>query len=415
MNQANSTEHHIIFYFGGNTIMLLFYVCIAVGVLFSLFWCAQLVFFKLHLNWTNRIIQSSEEDEKVGVSIIHPIKDLDFELDKNIETWFEQNYKGPLQHIFSFQTPDDPAIPVVEAMIEKYPAIDCQIIVNPVMQGLNGKSSNMVNGMKKAKYEIVMFGDSDIRIKKDFIVKMVRPLIDEKVGITTCGQINIGGRDFWTRFFTFTQNSETDFIWAFLTKIGMDVGATGAAFAMRKQLLQEIGGLEAFGGSLLEDLHLGNTLYKLNYRLVLGPFLECHVQKLDREKSFNYARRLGVGIKTHIALELPTFVLMMFWYWIILILGISFRNVDVIYLSFVFMGLRVVHGIAMRVLSQNRVALTDLITPWFFDLFATFYLLFSFSNPYLTWRGIKYEVKKGGFIEDSVYETEVLEEEHAKI
>ncbi len=183
---------------------------------------------------------------------------------------------------------------------------------------------------------------------------------------------------------------------------------------MRKQLLKEIGGLEAFGTSLLEDLHLGNTLYKMGYKLVLGPFLECHVQKLDREKSFNYARRLGVGIKAHIAVELPTFVLMIFWYWIILILGLAFRNTDVIYLSFALMGLRVVHGLAMRLLSKNKIMLMDIIMPLFFDLFATFYLLFSFNNSYVTWRGIKYEVKKGGFIEESIFEAEILEEEQAK-
>jgi ceramide glucosyltransferase len=282
------------------------------------------------------------------------------------------------------------------------------------MQGLNGKSSNMVHGMRKAKYGIVLFGDSDIRIKPDFIVKMVRPLKDESVGIVTCGQVNIGGRDFWTRFFTFVQNSETDFIWAFLTKLGMDLGATGAAFSMRKQLLVDIGGLEAFGGSLLEDLHLGNTLYKMGYKLILGPFLECHVQKLGKEKSFNYARRIGVGIKTHIAVELPTFVLMIFWYWIILILGLVFWNPGVIFLSLGFMGLRVVHGLAMRVLSHNGIVPLDLITPIFFDLFATFYLLFSISNPYVTWRGIRYEVKKGGYIEESVYVADVLEEEQVK-
>lgn len=391
--------------------MLLMYACVAVAIVFSLFYCSQLIFFKLHLNWTNRIIQSGEEDEKTGVSIIHPIKDLDFELDKNIGTWFSQNYRGPVQHIFSFQTPDDPAIPVVKALLEKNPAIDGKVIVNPVMQGVNGKSSNMVYGMSEAKYDIVMFGDSDLRIKPDFIVKMVRPLKDEKVGITTCGQVNMGGRDFWTRFFTFTQNTETDFIWAFLTKLGVDVGATGAAFAMRKKLLKDIGGLEAFGGSLLEDLHLGNTLYKMGYKLVLGPFLECHVQKLAREKSFNYARRIAVGIKAHIAVELPSFVLMMFWYWAILILGLAFRNIDVIYLSLILMGIRTIHGLVMRVLTNNKIVLSDVITPLFFDLFATFYLLFSFNNNSVTWRGIEYEVKKGGYIEATLYQSDVLEEE----
>jgi cellulose synthase/poly-beta-1,6-N-acetylglucosamine synthase-like glycosyltransferase len=378
----------------------MFYFAISVGIVFCSFWLAQLIFVKFHLNWTNKIIKSDQRDEKVGVSIIHPIKDLDFEIEKNLESWMNQDYRGAVEHIFSFQDPDDPAIPVVKKFMTRYPEIDMQITVNPIMEGLNGKSSNMVNGMKLSKYDIVLFGDSDVRVKPDFIVKMVRPLKDEKVGITTCGQINIGGKDFWTRFFTFTQNSETDFIWAFLTKLGFDLGATGAAFAMRKKLLLDIGGLEAFGGSLLEDLHLGNTLYKMGYKLVLGPFIECHVDKLAKEKSLNYAKRIGVGIKTHLALELPAFILMLFWYWIIFILAVVFTDERTLYLSFAFMGLRVVQGLAMRMVTMNRIMPIDLIMSLFFDLFGTFYLFYSLDNPYVTWRGIRYEVKAGGFIED---------------
>jgi len=387
------------------------YFAAAIGALFCTFWIAQIVFVKLHLNWTNRLIESNECDEAVPVSVIHPIKDLDFEIEKNLESWMNQNYRGKVQHIFSFQEPDDPAIKVVEELIKKNPDMDMTITVNPVMEGLNGKSSNMVNGMKLAKYDIVLFGDSDIRIKPDFITKMVRPLKDEKVGIVTCGQINMGGKDFWTRFFTFLQNSETDFIWAFLTKLGVDVGATGAAFAMRKDLLEQIGGLEAFGGSLLEDLHLGSTLYKMGYKLVLGPFLECHVNKLAREKSFNYAKRIAIGIKTHIAVELPAFFLMLFWYWIMFIIGAIFFDINLIGLSIFFMCIRILHGIAMRVVTQNKVLPVDLLMPLFFDLFGTFFLLYAFSKPDVTWRGITYEVRAGGYIEGISVGGEVMENE----
>lgn len=391
--------------------VIMFYVAVAVGILFCSFWIAQLIFVKLHLNWTNRLQKSSEEDEAVGVSIIHPIKDLDFQLEQNLESWFNQDYRGPVEHIFSFQDPKDPAIPVVKGFIEKHPEVASQLIVNPVIPGLNGKSSNMVNGMKLSKYDIVLFGDSDVRIKPDFILKMVRPLKDEKVGITTCGQINMGGRDFPTRFFTFLQNNETVFIWAFMTKVGMDLGATGAAFAMRKKLLQEVGGLEAFGGSLLEDLHLGNTLYKLGYKLVLGPFLECHVDKLGIEKSLNYAKRIAVGVKAHLSFELPTFILMVFWYWIIFILSVVTGNVSTLYLSFAFMGLRTLQGLMMRALTQNRILPIDFIMGLFFDLFGTFYLLYSLKNPFVSWRGIRYEVKKGGFIDGAIVEDVIVESE----
>jgi ceramide glucosyltransferase len=390
------------------------YFATAVGILFCSFWIAQLVFVKLHMLWTNLILESDERDKNVPVSVIHPIKDLDFELDKNLESWLNQNYKGMVQHIFSFQEPEDPAIEVVKALMRKYPEIDMQITVNPVIEGLNGKSSNMVHAMKLAKYGIVLFGDSDIRIKPDFVLKMVRPLKDEKVGITTCGQMNIGGSDFWTRFFTFLQNNETDFMWAFLTKLGIDVGATGAAFAMRKKLLRQIGGLEAFGSSLLEDMHLGNTLYKMGYKLVLGPFLECHVNKLDKEKSLNYAKRLSIGIRTHIAFELPAFVIMLFWYWLFLITAIATRDTGLLCLSLVFMLIRTLQGLMQRVLSGNRILPVDFIMPMFFDIFGTFYLIYSFNKPYVTWRGIKYEIKEGGFIQEMNFEDALIEEQVAE-
>jgi cellulose synthase/poly-beta-1,6-N-acetylglucosamine synthase-like glycosyltransferase len=390
--------------------MMYFYV--AVGMLFCSFWVAQLIFVRMHLWWSMWPIKSGRDDVNYPVSVIHPIKDLDFELEKNLESWMKQYYKGPVQHIFSFQDPEDPAIEYVERLKERYPEADIEIIVNPVMPGLNGKSSNMVHGMKRAKYDIVLFGDSDIRVRPDFIVKMVRPLKDEKVGVTTCGQINIGGSDFWTRFFTFVQNSETDFMWAFFTKLGIDVGITGAAFAMRKKLLLDIGGLEAFGDSLLEDLHLGNTLYRMGYKIVLGPFVECHVQKIEREKSFNYAKRIATGIRAHIAVELPAFIVMLFWYWAMFIWAAVTWNKPLLYLSFIFMGIRTIHGILQRLVTMNKIKISDFYIPLFFDLFGTFYLMCAFRRPEVVWRGIRYEVRKGGYIEAmDLLEDDLLEEQ----
>lgn len=386
------------------------YFATAVGIFFCTFWIAQLVFVWIHLGWSNKILKSDDRDADVPVTIIHPVKGLDFEFEKNLETWFNQDYRGKVEHIFSFQEPDDPAIQVVEEFKQKYPQIDVQIIVNPIIEGLNGKSSNMVHAFKLARYDIVLFGDSDIRVKPDFILKMVRPLKDEKVGMTTCGQINIGGRDFWTRYFTFLQNSETDFMWAFFTKIGMDVGATGAAFAMRKKLLKEVGGLEAFGNSLLEDLHLGNTLRRMGYKLVLGPFIECHVDKLEKEKSFNYAKRIAAGIKAHIAFELPAFVLILFWYWILFAIALATQNISLLCLSLIFMAIRTVQGLLMRVVAMNRVMLVDIVMPLFMDVFGTFYLLYSFNNPYVAWRGIRYEIRKGGYIEEVIFEKPSIED-----
>ena len=388
----------------------MFYVFVGASIIFCFYWGAQILFAIKHKKYSMTLIDSDEQDLNTPVSIIHPIKDLDFELEKNLDSWMKQNYKGKVEHIFSFQDPNDPAIPVVKELMSKYPDIDYKIIVNPVMHGLNGKSSNMVHGVRQSKYDMLLFIDSDIRVMPDFIVKMIRPLKDENTGITTCGQINIGGKDFWTRFFTFMQNTETDFMWAMFTKIGMDVGATGAAFAMRKDLLMKIGGLEAFGGSLLEDLHLGNTLYKMGYKIVLGPFIECHVDKLGKEKSFNYAKRIATGIKAHIALELPAFVLMLFWYWIILFAGIIMSDSRIIYLGCLLVLIRMIHSALTRIVTGNKLYLKDFIMGPMLDMIGTFYLIFAKGVSSVEWRGIKYDVKAGGFINDGSISVDIEED-----
>ncbi len=384
---------------------------IGLGVVFCAFYIAQLVFVKIHRGWTNSIIKSDESDEGTGVTVIHPIKDLDFELDKNLETWLNQNYKGPVEHIFSFQELNDPAIEVVESLKNKHPEVDILLIVNPVTNGLNGKTSNMVNGIKHAKYPYLLFGDSDTRVKKDFITKMIRPLKDEKVGVTTCGQLNIGGRDFSTRFFTFIQNNETDFLWAFLCKLGMDIGITGAAFGMRKKVIEEIGGLERFGTSLLEDMYLGNTLYAMDYKIILGPFVECHVDKFGIEKSLNYAKRIAIGIRTHIQFELPAFVIMLFWYWGVFIAAVFLQDRRLIIASMIFMCMRAIQGIFMRLIVGDKIYPIDAFMGLFFDVFGTFYLLYSIKAPDVTWRGIRYEVEKGGLITAMTVEESVLSDE----
>lgn len=389
------------------------YFVVAFGVIFCAFWIAQLVFVKIHRDWTNNKIKSGKNDQNTGVSIIHPVKDLDFELEKNLETWLNQEYKGPVEHIFSFQDSDDPALEVVKKIKKRYSHLDIEIIVNAVSSGLNGKTSNMVNGMEHAKYDYLLFGDSDTRVNSDFTVKMIRPLKDKKVGVTTCGQMNIGGRDFWTRFFTFLQNNETDFLWAFLCKLGMDIGITGAAFAMRREVIEEVGGLEKYGTSLLEDMYLGNTLYEMGYKIILGPFVQCHVRKLAMEKSLNYAKRIAIGIKTHISFELPAFVIMLFWYWAFFIVALAIQSRQLLFASFIFMGIRMIHGLIMRVLTGNKILPVDLVMALFFDVFGTFYLLYAVNKPSVTWRGIRYEVKKGGYITAMTVEnrTMTVEEE----
>jgi len=381
-------------------------VFLVLAILMPCFWLAQFLFVRSHLRWSARPAAPLPGEADISLSWIHPIKDLDYKLRRSLSSWFRQDFGGTVQHLFSFQDPDDAAIPVVRAFlasrgIGETGRVSARILVHPLLPRVNGKSSNMIHGVRAAAHDLLVFNDSDIRVRPDFLRKMAGPLLaDTKVGIVTCGQVNFGGRDFWTRMFTAVQNHETDYYWAFLCRLGMDVGMTGAAFSMRREVLQDVGGLEAYGASLLEDMHIGNEIYRKGYRLVLGPFVDCHVHRIAREKTFNYAKRIAVGIRAHIATDLPLFLFVIGWYLFLLLLAAILGRADLLLLMAACVVLRLVHGNVMRLLTRNDLVWYDLANGLLFDLMAIGAMAYSlFARPVVSWRGIRYRVTRAGFID----------------
>jgi hypothetical protein len=75
--------------------VILLILALGLSAVFVTYWIAQIVFFCLHLAWTNRLIPSDESDAKAAVTVIHPTKDLDHEQYLNFESWLRQGYRGP--------------------------------------------------------------------------------------------------------------------------------------------------------------------------------------------------------------------------------------------------------------------------------------------------------------------------------
>lgn len=361
--------------------MVLLYISLALGAFFVLLWCSQLVFFRLCMNRTYRVVPSGGQDEDTGVSVIHVMDGPEPGLERNLESWFRQNYAGPVQHIFCFRDSDDPAVPAVQKVITDHPGIDCRIIMGPAIPGPDSESSVLAHAMKLAGHGIILFADSYARVRQDFIVRMVRPLKAEKTGMTVSVRVSTGGADFRQRFSEFALNTWRDFTWAFLVKLGAYPGAAGTAFAIRKELLQEIGQPGPFGSALSGGIHPADILHGKGYRLVLGPFMEYRGNRPVLEGTLDTAGWAGTGKKARAAFGAIASVLVLSWYWILFFLGFISANPFVVYLSVVFMSLRVVHGLLMRSLTDGRIMLVDVLIPLYFDLSGTFRLIFRSGRP----------------------------------
>src|SRR5947209_16820140 len=97
--------------------------------------------------------------------------------------------------------------------------------------------------MERARHDLVVMADSDVRVTRGFLRVMAAEMSGDNVALVTCPYRAIGGSSVWSRLEALGLN--TEFIAGVLTARmlgGMDF-ALGPTIATRRSELREIGGL----------------------------------------------------------------------------------------------------------------------------------------------------------------------------
>ncbi|KAF9652004.1 glycosyltransferase family 21 protein [Thelephora ganbajun] len=116
---------------------------------------------------------SSAPPESVpGVSILRPLKGLDTNLFENLESTFRQEYPN-FEIIFSVANEYDQALPVVQALLEKYPNSNARVIIGEEVVGVNPKVNNLIRPYREAKHDILWVLDSNVTISPGALARAV--------------------------------------------------------------------------------------------------------------------------------------------------------------------------------------------------------------------------------------------------
>ncbi|MEH2265014.1 bacteriohopanetetrol glucosamine biosynthesis glycosyltransferase HpnI [Nostoc sp.] len=211
------------------------------------------------------------------VSILKPICGLDSNAYENLASFCQQDYPK-YQIIFAVRNSQDPCIEVVEKIIHNFSDLDILLIVSERVIGTNLKISNLANAAAKAKYEILVLADSDIRVGTDYLQRVIQPLQDKNVGVVTC------------MYRTLTQgwisileaiSTTTEFHAGVLVSNIKENGikfAFGSTIVIPKKVLEAIGGFEAIADYLADDFQLGYLPVQAGYKVVLSDYIVEHVQ-----------------------------------------------------------------------------------------------------------------------------------------
>lgn len=228
-------------------------------VLFVVLWLMHfmsIIYVRLHLNGKRSEVKQPFT-QLAGVSLLKPLKGVDPNLISNLETFFTLDYPK-YELLLCVQDQDDPAVDVCKKLLGKYPNVDARLFTGGKKVGINPKINNLMPGYEGAKYNLVWICDSGIRVKPDTLTDLTNQMT-EKVGLVH-GLPYVADRQGFAATLEqvyFGTSHPRSYISANVTGIKC---VTGMSCLMRKDVLDQAGGLVAFAQYIAEDYFMAKAI-----------------------------------------------------------------------------------------------------------------------------------------------------------
>lgn len=207
------------------------------------------------------------------VTMLKPLCGEDPGLYDNLASFCAQNYPT-FQILCGVQDPGDPAIETVKRLQSEYPERDITLVVDSQPHGQNLKVANLINMLPKARHDLLVVVDSDMRAAEDFLSVAVGPLADSSVGLVTFLYRGVAATPIlWSQLATLHINH--GFLPQALAGEALQprVATFGAAMAFRRVTLEAAGGFAAVADTLADDNALGAAIRRQGKSLAVAPLL----------------------------------------------------------------------------------------------------------------------------------------------
>ena len=334
------------------------------------------------------------------VTVLKPLHGMEPLLEECLESFFRQDYPA-YELIFGARTGSDPALAVVESLRRKYPDIPARIVLSGEPAYPNAKVYLMEKMAPLAAYPTLVITDSDVRVTRDYLQQVVRPMLDANVGMVTCLYRGVSTGGFWSRLEALGMSIEmsSGVVVADLLE-GMKF-ALGPTMVIRKDVLEGWGGFGVLRDYCADDFVMGALTAESGKTVVLSHHVIDHIvlnrtarqsllHQLRWMKSSRFSRRLG-HLGTGLTFAMPFGLLGLAAGWIsgnwplgLGLLGTAFAN-------------RVVQAMVVGwgVTRDRYSALYCWLYP-FRDLLGFILWCGSFSGSEIVWRGERYRLVSGG-------------------
>jgi ceramide glucosyltransferase len=220
--------------------------------------------------------------EQPPISVLKPLYGAEPGLYENLLSFVDQDYPS-VQIVFGVRSPDDGALPIARRIIAARPERDIALVVDSRVSGRNLKVANLVNMLPAARHDILVFADSDMRVGRNYLAAVTAPLCNPAIGLVTCLYKGLPTAGVWSRLGALHIN------FGFLPSallgeaLGTGGGCFGATIALRRAVLNRIGGLTVVRDELADDHRIGTAVREAGFATALSPYM---IETSVSEKNF---------------------------------------------------------------------------------------------------------------------------------
>lgn len=370
----------------------------------------QLSAFRRLYKYVDREMTLPIDDYQPPCTVILPCKGLDPGFEQNVQKLLNQDY-GDFEVIFAVAAETDPAYQPLARLCQSSP-VPAKVVVAGVNPARAQKINNQLCALLqvRAESEVLVFVDSDVIARQDFLAHLVAPLVRPGVGVTTGYRFYISSlhnwpaqlRSLWNRMSAWEMaNPKFAFAW-------------GGAMAVRKAIFDQAGVRGAWDQAADDDLSLTTAVKQLGFEVHFVPqclvasegdasiseILEWTNRQLILTKVY-YPKLWARAISR--ACVMATWLLCMIfafagwllwrdqWLGVAVLAGLSVLPLELLFLV-------KARGLWKRVLVDNSAYIQDsflsscaaiplahFVLPWM--------TLFSVLTNRIKWRGITYELR----------------------
>ena len=335
------------------------------------------------------------------VSILKPLKGTDPDIYESFRSHCLQDYPE-YEIIFGVSDPDDPAVASVQQLQREFPERSIRLVVCPNKLGANVKVSNLEQMLPSARYQHLLVNDSDIRVEPDYLRASSRRSLDERVGMVTCLYRGVAAPTLGSRLESL--GISTDFCAGVLVarqleggtplRARLDAGLSGGL------IWSASAGSKSIVDFLADDYELGRRIAGLGLQVVLSDVVvETHLPAYDLRGFLSHQLRWARGVRDsraggYIGL-VSTYGLM--WGLFALITGRAAPWSWAVLGVTALLRLAVALVVGNGVLEDRRLIGSLWLLP-VRDFVAVAVWILSFAGHTVTWRGDRFELRKGRLI-----------------